>query len=367
MSTINRMKRSTAIIATFAAGMVVLAATGHANAKDGNDGNGRQGQSGNANGTTASSAAKTTPTYTCWACRFVKRDSGDKLERKPDSGRDMPGRDMSARDKSDHKMPRAGGKPVETTGGKPTQPSASNSGTPATAKPVPVATPAPGTVGTNNRNPARPSSGAQTTTGRLPPNDPVGNTHPTHGPGPAGGDVTVSNGVTTTILHGASSGVLVQSLEPGKITVRGDNGQSVTLPGGSVNVTGAAIVGSGVAIERINHPNGDVTLAVGPGITYPAPATPPAPAPTAGGTLNGSPNGPVVRDHRPGGNAAPKPTVSGTVTGGPEGGFFGALGSSILDAGKAIVEAPFNLGGPTPGTPGAVDRSQPKTSTTTQQ
>jgi hypothetical protein len=128
--------------------------------------------------------------------------------------------------------------------------------------------------------------------------------------------------VTTAILHGASSGVLVQSLEPGNIIVRADNGHSVTLFGGSVNVRGAAFVGSGQGILRDNHLNGDVTLA----IAYPAPATPPA------------------------------PQASSHVTGGPEGGFFGDLGSSILDAGKAIgrgVEGVITLGSPTPGTPGA--------------
>jgi hypothetical protein len=192
--------------------------------------------------------------------------------------------------------------------------------------------PAPGTGSTNSGKPAQPPAGTPTTTGKLPPNDPVGNTHPT-----LGGDVTVSNGVTTTILRGASSGVLVQSLEPGKIIVRGDNGQEATLLGGSVTVTGAAIVGSGQGIERLNRPNGDVTLAVGPGIAYPVPAAPPAPS---------------------------------HVTGGPEGGFFGAIGSTILDAGKAVgrgVEDVLSHGGPTPGTPGAVDTSEPKTSTTTQQ
>ena len=56
---------------------------------------------------------------------------------------------------------------------------------------------------------------------------------PVGGLRPAKGDVVVSNGVTATILHGASAGVVVQTLEPGKILVRADNGQSVTLSGGS--------------------------------------------------------------------------------------------------------------------------------------
>jgi hypothetical protein len=55
------------------------------------------------------------------------------------------------------------------------------------------------------------------------------------------------------------------------------------------------------------------------------------------------------------------------VTGGPEGGFLGALGGSIVDAGKAVgrgAEDVLSVGSPKPGTPGA---GEPKTSTTTQQ
>ncbi|HXD45644.1 MAG TPA: hypothetical protein VN655_10965 [Pseudolabrys sp.] len=163
---------------------------------------------------------------------------------------------------------------------------------------------------------------------------------PVGGLRPAKGDVVVSNGVTATILHGASAGVVVQTLEPGKILVRADNGQSVTLSGGSVNVSGAKIVSPGVSIDRADHPNGEVTVAIRPGAVYAKPPASPAPA------------------------APPPPSH---VTGGPEGGFLGAIGGSIVDAGKAVgrgAEDVLSIGSPKPGTPGA---GEPKTSTTTQQ
>jgi hypothetical protein len=208
MSTFNRLKSSTAVIATLAAGMVLLAASGHANAKSGNGSNGRQNQGGAANSAAANSAPKTAP------------NSGHDMPRRDMivrdlSDRGMSGRDMSAQDKSDHgdkhdkerdrerlgdgkhKMPQPGGKPVETTnggkdlfcrgfvgcnvpklgdgktpqpagkpvettGGKPTQSSASSSGTPSTAKPAPVATPAPGTGGTNAIPPIATPAGGTT-------------------------------------------------------------------------------------------------------------------------------------------------------------------------------------------------------------
>jgi len=163
---------------------------------------------------------------------------------------------------------------------------------------------------------------------------------PVGGLRPAKGDVVVLNGVTATILHGAGAGVVVQTLEPGKILVRADNGQSVTLPGGSVSVSGAKIVSPGAFIERADHPNGEVTVAIGLGASYPKPAAPTAPS-----------------------SAAPP----SHVTGGPEGGFLGAIGGSIVDAGKAVgrgAEDAISIGSPKPGTPGA---GEPKTSTTTQQ
>ena len=163
---------------------------------------------------------------------------------------------------------------------------------------------------------------------------------PVGGLRPAKGDVVVSNGVTATILHGAGAGVVVQTLEPGKILVRADNGQSVTLSGGSVSVSGAKIVSPGAFIQRADHPNGEVTLAIGLGASYPKPTAPAAPAPVA---------------------------PPSHVTGGPEGGFLGAIGGSIVDAGKAVgrgAEDAISIGSPKPGTPGA---GEPKTSTTTQQ
>jgi hypothetical protein len=171
-----------------------------------------------------------------------------------------------------------------------------------------------------------------TTSASNPPAPGTGGTNNIHPIMSPARNVTVSNGVTTTILHGESN-VIVQSLEPGKITVRGDNGQSVTLPGGSVNVTGAAIVGSGVAIERVNRPNGDVTLAIGPEIRYPGPATPPGGSP---GHVISSP---------------------GTLSG---------ISDAIGDAGAAIGHGLEELGhGQFPG--GATAGRPEQTSTTTQQ
>jgi hypothetical protein len=329
MNIFNRMKSSTAVIAALATGMVLLA--GDANAKDGGGSNSRQDQGRAANVTPANSAGKTAPISTCWACRFVKRDGTDKLERKSVSGGDKSGHDMSGHDKSargdkhdkdhdrehlddgKHKMPKPGakpvettggmpagkpvetrggkpaqpgpkpvettggmpaqpgGKPVETSGGKPTQSGANNSGTPPAAKPVPVATPAPGTGGTTT-------------------------IHPIVTPPPA---VTISNGVTKLNLAELPGGLLVKSNEAGQITV--SNGKdSVTLQGGSVTVSGAISVGAAAGLQMVRHPNGDVTVA--------AASPPPAPAP------------------------APPTPDPGHVTGGPAGGsYFGALGSGIWD------------------------------------
>jgi hypothetical protein len=90
MSLFNRVKISTAVIAALMAGVVLVGGDAHAKAKAGNGGPG--------NGTVASGApaesAKKTPPYSCWACKFVKRDkdvskSGDK--------HDKPGNDMSSK------------------------------------------------------------------------------------------------------------------------------------------------------------------------------------------------------------------------------------------------------------------------------
>jgi hypothetical protein len=64
MSTFRYFNRSAGFVVTLAAGMILLAATDGANAND----------AGGANAVQNAAA----PVYTCRACRFVKRDSGDQ-------------------------------------------------------------------------------------------------------------------------------------------------------------------------------------------------------------------------------------------------------------------------------------------------
>jgi hypothetical protein len=238
VSTVNRLKGSTAIIATFAAGLVLLAVSGHANAKSGN---GSQGQGAAANNAAAGSAAKTTPVYTCMACRFVKRDGDDKLNSKLKL---KPGRDMAARDMAKQAKPRrdkqAASKPVETTAAKPTQPAAT--------KPVPPATPPLATV-------------------------------------------KISNGVTTSLIKDAPGGLLVTSTSPGTITI--SNGKnSVTFPNEAVSLSGAVSVGAGAGVQAFREKNGDIVVRLP---QPPAPPTPPTPPPAAKlphpGTVTGGPEG----------------------------------------------------------------------------
>lgn len=161
---------------------------------------------------------------------------------------------------------------------------------------------APGTAGNNTihpivtKGPGQPTANAGT--GKLPPNDPVGHTHPTPGANPPT-VVTVSNGVTTTQIQNGPGGVAVYSDKPGTITITNGK-ESTTLSGGSMTLSGNVVgVGHGDGIE-VGPRNGEGKTVVA--------IRPPAPAP-----------------------AAPS-----HVTGGPEGGFFGALGSSIKDGAKAV-------------------------------
>jgi hypothetical protein len=125
--------------------------------------------------------------------------------------------------------------------------------TPTDIKPIPGSA-APGTAGNNTihpivtNNPKQPSANAPTSTGQLPPNDPVGNTRPTPGPNPPT-VVSVSNGVTTTQIQNGLGGVTVFSDKPGTITV--SNGkESTTLNGASVTLSGNVVgVGGGQGIE----------------------------------------------------------------------------------------------------------------------
>ena len=111
----------------------------------------------------------------------------------------------------------------------------------------------------------------------------------------------ISNGKDTSLLQDAPGGLKVTSTSPGTITI--SNGKNtVTFPSQAVSLTGAAVIGASADVQLFAQKNGDVIALV-------KPPAPPAPTP-----------------------APPKLPVPGTVTGGPEGGFFGALGSAILDA-----------------------------------
>ena len=143
--------------------------------------------------------------------------------------------------------------------------------------------PLPGSAANNtihpiiNNKPAQPTASAPTGTGKLPPNDPVGNTHPTPGANPPTA-VTVSNGVSTTQIQNGLGGVYVYSDKPGTITV--SNGkESTTLPGASVTLSGNVVgVGGGQGVE-VGPRNGEgkTVVAIKPS-AGPTPA-----APTAGG------------------------------------------------------------------------------------
>jgi transcriptional regulator with XRE-family HTH domain len=130
------------------------------------------------------------------------------------------------------------------------------------------------TAPANNIHPiinSQPISGAQSTAGTLPPNDPVGNTHPAPGTNPPT-VVTVSNGVSTYQLQNGPGGVAVYSDRPGSITVTNGT-ESKTLTGGSLTLSGTVIgVGAGQNIEVGTRNNeGNTVVAIKP---EPPPATP---------------------------------------------------------------------------------------------
>lgn len=172
--------------------------------------------------------------------------------------------------------------------------------------------------------------------------------------------VGISNGVTATRLANGPNGLYAVVRSPGTVTIT--NGKdSVTLRGNSVNITGAAVKlapveCTGCVLKSI--PAGGFTIAADPKKGYY-----PSGDPSRGisGPRQQYPTYPPSAATAP---AAPAPSH---VTGGPEGGFFGALGSSIVDGGKAVgrgAESAISIGSPKPGTPGA---GAPKTSTTIQQ
>ncbi|MGC1927058.1 MAG: hypothetical protein WA706_25030, partial [Pseudolabrys sp.] len=77
----------------------------------------------------------------------------------------------------------------------------------------------------------------------LPPSQADGNKANPKGPSPAYTTVTLSNSVTTSAIF-SGKGLTVTSTSPGTITV--SNGtNTVTMPGGSMNLSGAASVQAG--------------------------------------------------------------------------------------------------------------------------
>jgi hypothetical protein len=193
--------------------------------------------------------------------------------------------------------------------------------------------PLPGSAANNtihpiiNNKPAQPAANAPTGTGKLPPNDPVGNMHPTPGTNPPS-VVTVSNGLTKIEIQNGPRGVSFYSgnPEPGWLTVTNGT-ESSSIRGGSVTVSGAIGIGGDPNDIEVGPPtaNGDRAVAIRPSA----------------------------------------PPVPGHLTGGR--GILGAIGGAVKDAGKAIGRGAvdvISVGGPTPGTPGA---GEPTTSTSVQQ
>jgi len=136
--------------------------------------------------------------------------------------------------------------------------------------------------------------------GGSPPRSPVATANPAPA-GPPAGAAVVSNGQVKLNIPNSSGGLSVTSDKPGTITVsNGDPSHSVTLPGGSVTISGGQAlntVAGGPGVQVVTRPNGDFVAAA---------------------------NTPV-----------PPPTRT-TVTGGPEGGFFKAFGNGLVDLGKHI-------------------------------
>jgi hypothetical protein len=115
--------------------------------------------------------------------------------------------------------------------------------------------------------------------------NPVGSTIPTlppqaKGPSPAYTTVTLSNGVLTSAINNGT-GLTVTSTSPGTITVSNST-NSVTMPGGTLNLSGAISVQAGAGIQLVRHPNGDVTVAANPTVAS-------GPAKPTAGTNNGPP------------------------------------------------------------------------------
>ena len=98
------------------------------------------------------------------------------------------------------------------------------------------------------------------------------------------GIATISNGVTTSAIANGKT-LTVTSNSPGMITVT-DGKNSVTMPGGSLTLSGAPSVVAGSNLEVHRNPNtGDVTFAINPRVaSEPSKGTPNGP-PSISGTL----------------------------------------------------------------------------------
>jgi hypothetical protein len=96
------------------------------------------------------------------------------------------------------------------------------------------------------------------------------------------GIATISNGVTTSAI-GNGKTLTVTSNSPGMITVT-DGKNSVTMPGGSLTLSGAPSVVAGSNLEVHRNPNtGDVTFAINPKVaSEPSKGTPNAPPSISG-------------------------------------------------------------------------------------
>lgn len=88
------------------------------------------------------------------------------------------------------------------------------------------------------------------------------------------GIATISNGVTTSAIANGKT-LTVTSNSPGMITVT-DGKNSVTMPGGSLTLSGAPSVVAGSNLEVHRNPNtGDVTFAINPRVaSEPSKGTP---------------------------------------------------------------------------------------------
>jgi hypothetical protein len=86
-----------------------------------------------------------------------------------------------------------------------------------------------------------------------------------HAPGSTNGVVSISNGVTKSVISNERGGLTVTSTRPGTVTVTNAKGSSVTLAGSSVSLSGAATpVKAGAGLQVAHLMNGSTVVAVNP-------------------------------------------------------------------------------------------------------